>query len=268
MLGRRHILTTAAAFALSVNGPAKAAGDTTVSESSYQKAFRATKGDPLFTIGQLSANRVAGEFASTPQLTGPFALRLTDGNGPRDLSELTGKVRLVSLWAENFPPCLHLLNELAELQTLYGDADFEIMALLTQSPGRLDYTAAHDLLVRLQAENLPLWIEPDGGNQTTRALSTMLGPYPKGDPFADWPVTNVMPCILIVDKNGRIRGRTLGSTLMLKKNAIRTRWQTPLPVDLTEPGRERKPTVWSGADADIFIKALKAGELERLGEAV
>lgn len=256
MLGRRQVLTTAAAFAMLGGNAARAANSTQI----------AINGSPLFPTGELNTNQVADAFAATPQLTGPFALRLMDKNGPRDLSELTGKIRLLCLWAENFQPCLEELNELAELQSLYADDGFEIMACLTQSPGKLDFDAAQSLLTRIQADNLPLWIEPNGGNQTTRALSTMIGPYPEDSPMAKFRVTNIMPCTLLIDKTGRIRGRTLGSTLLLKKNAIRTRWETPLPADLNHSPLARKPTLWSGADADTFIKALKNGALEKLGE--
>lgn len=226
--------------------------------------MRATNGAPLFPSGPLHANRVAEHFASTPQLTGPFGFQLTGQDRSHELASLTGKVRLISLWAENFWPCLHELNELAELQTLYGDEHFEIMAILTQSPKKLDYDAASNLLSEIQAENLTLWIEPEGRNEVARALSTMIGTYPDGHPMAPWPITNLMPCTLIVDEAGQILGRTLGGHNVLKKHAVRSRWKTPLPVALTGELPERSPTVWSSKDADTFILALKDGALENL----
>lgn len=148
--------------------------------------------------------------------------------GIQHLLDLTGKVRLVCLWSETTAMCLQQLRDLAPLQARYGGDQFEIIALLTGSKAALDLPAAYDRLKSIKADNLKLWIEPNGGDVVARSLTVLA---PGGGPL--------MPCVLLVDAQGRFRGRD--------------------PAYQDDPTHSR--SIWATPDADDFIKRLLNGAL-------
>jgi hypothetical protein len=263
-MNRRHFLNTSLAATLGATLPMTALADEAIRLST--DPFMVTNGTPIFTKGPLASNRVASTFATTPALAGPFDINLYDAEGAHMLSELTGKVRLVSLWSETFWPCLAELNEQAELQQLYADDQFEFLAILTQSPGNLSYADARKLLDADAAANIPLWVEANNGRRIAQSLAMMAAPFPVEMPGPSHGITTILPCTVLIDAKGVVRGRILGGRDTLKKQALRTRWQSPLPVAI--PGLDklpqRRPTLWSSGDADVFIKALKSGILDKI----
>lgn len=64
-------------------------------------AGRAAAATPaqLFPTGPLAANPLAMTFAATPHLPAPLTTLLAAGGAAR-FADLTGKVRIVTLWAE------------------------------------------------------------------------------------------------------------------------------------------------------------------------
>src|SRR6185437_752513 len=72
---------------------------------------------------------------------------------------------------------------------------------------------ARDLLAKMNAADLPLMIEPNGGTAAISALST--GPSAKV--LAALPPSfrpkGTLPCTLLVDSSGRVRGRSVGAVM-------------------------------------------------------
>jgi len=232
----------------------------------------AMNGTPIFPTGPLSENKVAQAFATTEALQQQPTVNLTGGDGEHTFADMTGKIRLVALWAERFWPCLYELNEMAALQSTFADQGFEFMAVLTESQGRLDYATARGLMDNVGGAGIPLWIEPAGGSQVAQAMATMAAPMAYAIPGSDPNrLTQILPCTLLIDTDGRVCGRMLGGKGIMRKQATHANWQIPLVVDekLTgpQPTIRRNPTIWSHSDADRFITALKAGALAEIARS-
>ena len=207
--------------------------------------------DPVFRAPPLSANRVAQKFHVPPaEVRFPDAV-LSAFDGGHRFSELTGKVRLISLWAEWCTPCLFELPDLSSLQRHFGGEKFEVLAVLTASKRKLDLGGAAFFLSRHGAEGLRLWIEPGGGIAAIRTLAT------RGR-------THSLPCNLLVDARGRIRGRAFGASAAAEVRPGIS-WRP-----LTEAERERRRaettsgarhSYWASTEAAAFVKALIDGAL-------
>jgi hypothetical protein len=92
-----------------------------------------------------------------------------------------------------------------------------------------------------------LWVEPNGGGDVNKALAQ--GQAPAGG----------LPCNLIVDATGRIRGRSFGVVLADKVDLPKDR---PLSdADKQKLLSSNLRTSWSGAAADAFVNALVGGAL-------
>ncbi len=187
----------------------------------------AVRAGALFAGTPLAANGVARYFQSVPPGTHMPDVTLDGDNGSRHhLSELTGKTRLVTIWAEWCAPCLVEAGDLARLYARYGGPHFEVLSVLSDSRRRLDVKAAREVLEKTHAQALPLWVEPDGGEVVAASLTGAHG------------ATVSLPCTLLVDRTGAVKGRMSGLVLA--------------PGSLPRNGQ----SVWTTPDADRFIQAL------------
>ncbi len=211
----------------------------------------------LFASGPLSDNPLAADFMTTPGLTFPDLVLYSEGGKHRP-SELKGKLRLVTLWAEWCSSCLLVMPDLWQLQQRYGGPKFEILAILSGSMRNFDAAQARALLIRAGAGRMPLWIEPAGGDRLLKALAVSGG-------HTD------LPCDLLVDSLGRIRGRPFGARMVtpvldLKPGDVRDGKLTAsgmAKVERAQAAQTGKPqhSEWATTDGDAFIKTLVGGAL-------
>lgn len=155
-------------------------------------------------VAGYSLMRFAGPSAETPPRAGTvahfiptepaqpiqdFAFVTEDGKR-LTFADLRGKVVLVNLWATWCPPCVREMPSLDRLQQALGGADFEVVALQTMDPRGLGAVPA--FYRRIGVTALRVYGDPDA--QATRAL---------GVPG--------LPATLLLDAEGRERGRLLGA---------------------------------------------------------
>ncbi len=212
-------------------------------------------GARVFTSGPLAGNVVAEKFGRVPD-THPLPAEIAyfDATGPRRFTQLTGKIRILALWAEWALPSVRLLPDLAALQTKYGGDRFEILAVRTGGREAIDYAAARKIVDDAGASALPLWVEADNGYMTmamVRSAKTIQA-MTEGRPS--------IPAAVLIDDKGMVRGRMIGiETGGKPRNA--------LPATLSPEARRMalamadRPTIWTSADADAFIKGLLDGGL-------
>src|SRR4051812_14469909 len=167
---------------------------------------------PLFAGTPFANNIVARMFQPVDLALPPIALR--DEHGAVPLRKLRGRTTILSLWAEWCVPCLLEARDLAALRRKYANGRFDIVPLLTSSKKPLDYRGAHEKLAMMGAGDLPLLIEPDGGKKILAALS----PTPAAAGLVGLPASfrsgPALPCTLLVDSSGRVRGRSLGAPVL------------------------------------------------------
>lgn len=154
----------------------------------------------LFTEGPLARNQVAIEFeVPNPPLVWPKNVRLNGiGRERTSIEAFRGKTLLVSLWAEWCTPCLIEMPGFAELDRRLRSDTFQILPILTSS---LSFTRPEDavpVMEKLNAKSLPLLM--DGSDRLVSALAR--------SPTAR---SGALPCNLIIDPAGNIRGRQIGS---------------------------------------------------------
>ena len=202
----------------------------------------------VFYDGPLADNRVAQRFFTVPPFVIPTT-KLIGDDGPHQFSELTGKVRLVPIWAEWCTPCLIEAGDLAMVQQRYGGANFEVRAILSASAKHLDLAGARKALMKTQAETLPLWVEPKGGDKLARAFGgDSRGPYS-------------LPCLLLVDARGVVRGRSQGVGLVSKTATTEAEARAEA-VAAERANTTRGMTEWWTDDGAAFIKAISSGALD------
>ena len=205
-------------------------------------------GPPMFPKGPLAQNIVAKGFGLIPDLPGVPDISYESAEGAKSFTDLIGKVRILALWADWCPPCLKEMPELAALQARHGGDRFEIVAIETGSHVRMDFASARKTLDDAGGQALPLWVEADGGWRTlSLAIANPPPPMKKGP--------NI-PCAVIVDVAGQVRGHMIG---------IKSAPKTHRP-DLSAPpvpiADRAWPSIWTTPDADAFIDALVAGALD------
>lgn len=222
MLSRRSALTGAAAL--------------------LAGSAHAEPGD-LFASGPLARNPLARSFRAmrlpTPSLT------LLSRDGPRNWADLRGKVHLVTLWAEWCAPCLIEAPDFALLEQRYGGDGFGVVAMLTASMKKLDVEGAAATLARVRATDLPTWVEPEGGMTLFRSLATTAGG------------ASSLPCTLVVDAGGRIRGRAIGAMVL----GIGGRDGVLSDTDKARLRSRGARTAWGSREADTFVQGLIGGAL-------
>ncbi len=140
--------------------------------------------------------------AITPYLKGEMAkLSLPEGEqklsdhivmredgSPVALRELSGKAMLINLWAPWCAPCRAEMKELAHLQKLLGDDDFEVVAINVNRGG---IGEARETLKEWGVEGLGLYAEP------TMKIAIDLA-------------EGRLPTSLVVDRKGTVRALYLG----------------------------------------------------------
>lgn len=208
----------------------------------------------LFAGTALNRNRLALHFERV-DLPLPEIL-LSNGTGMVRLDRLPHRTRIVTLWAEWCVPCLVEARDFAELQRRFGGSGFEILALLTASMQRLAFAGARARLEQARVGPLPLLVEPDGGKR----LMLELSPSPFGNGGS-------MPCTLLVDARGRIRGRSKGAPTVTRMAPGSTGIRSGVP--LTDADKQAMlagngGTLWRSPEAEVLVAALRDGILDTL----
>jgi thiol-disulfide isomerase/thioredoxin len=194
------------------------------------------------------------------------AIPLMSEHGAMSLPQLRGRTTILTLWAEWCAPCLLEARDLAVLRRKYASSRFDIVPLLTSSKKPLDYRGARAKLATMGAGDLPLLIEPHGGAQMLHALSAVPGAAaPAGLPGSFRP-NGALPCTLLVDSSGRVRGRSLGAPIVAA--AMPAPKAGAGPQTLTEAEKKRMlggdvHTAWTTPQGDAFVRALASGLLEQ-----
>jgi thiol-disulfide isomerase/thioredoxin len=239
---RRLVLASAAGFA-----------------ASFRSALADAPAAPLFASSGLAANPVAQIFNRLPApiplprvaLTGPSGETVSSATG-------RGAPRIINLWAEWCSPCLIEAPDFARFGRRYGGRKLGVSAILTNSRRRLDPTGAKILLSKLDALDLPFLIEPNGGAVLYSA-------------FAD-PKRGLggMPCTLLVDRDGKVRGRSFGlapadpAAFGQRLKRLAEAHNGNLSADDMNALWSGTRTIWASPAADAFVKALEAGALDHV----
>lgn len=222
-------------------------------------------GEPLFTQGDLAANAIGREFGVIPHLRQPVRIGYDAGDSKPNFTDLTGKIRLLALWADWASSSLYVLPELAVLQQKYGGDSFEILAIMSGSDPSLGFKEARGLLDLTGADNLPLWVETFGGKKTlamAHPVPAKAFPTESGEPL--------LPCMLLVDETATVRGRMIG-VLSAPLGTDTATPSAPAPdggkLTVTESHHPAawvapsEPSIWTTPAADAFITALIGGGL-------
>ena len=223
-------------------------------------ALRAANDSPeprLYAGTPLAKNRLARSFAAVDLALPP--IKVSDGARKISLASLTGKIRIVTLWAEWCAPCLVEARDFAELRRRFANADFDIVTVLTGSIAKLDHAGAVARLQKAGAGDLPVLVEERGGNQVMRRLAL--------DPAVPQAKFGTLPCTLLVDRDGRVRGRARGAPITV--DAKGTDRSSPggaarVPRELTQAEKAALldgtvRSAWASPAGDAFVTALRDG---------
>lgn len=201
----------------------------------------------LFAGTPLATNRLAMTFSAV-DLAFP-AVTVIGDRGRQQFADLTGKTRIVSLWAEWCAPCLLEARDFAALRPRFANDRFDILSILTASMDGLDFAGAQKRLRRANAVGLPLLVEPNGGDRIIHTLSP--GPGGRGDS---------LPCTLLVDPAGRIRGITHGAPIAVPSTGGRAAVSREMnAADKKALLADGSHTMWLSPVGDEFVKALRDG---------
>lgn len=187
--------------------------------------------EPVFRSGPLARNEVARSFLTVPRTLTLPQLDLDAADGRHSLDELKGKVRIIALWAEWCLPCLAEAKDLSILRQTFAGTKFDILAVLTAGRSNLKFFQAQAKLAQLGAST-PTWVEPSNGREIGKALAIVDPPHIS------------LPCNLLVDRFGRVRGRSVGNGLLSRNGENRSHW--------------------AGSDAAAFVSALTHGALDHI----
>ena len=213
--------------------------------------------DPLlFASGPLARNALAMTFKAP---SAPLKLPGTEVIGEQGLQrfpKFQGRTHLVSLWAEWCAPCLAEAGDLAALGAAFSGPSFELVFVLTGSEKKLDFPGARAVLAKYGAGGAPLLAEPNGGSAVMDSLAThVFEPQLRAAIKRDSGPS--LPCNLLIDRHGRVRGRSFGT--VSTSNASHEGPMTAADKDRLL--RER--TTWSTPAGREFVAALAAGVLEK-----
>ena len=198
----------------------------------------------LFATGPLSKNGLAKHFHVFPPSIAVSSARLAGETGSIRLSDLRGKVRIVTLWAEWCAPCIAEMADFADLNRRTSDSDFEVVAVLTGSRKKLGWREAQALLEG-HAAVLPLLVEPHGGATLLNSVASSHG-------------DGALPCTLLLDHQGLIRGRAFGAPMTARVGIENGHVSDAAKADMMAG---RLHTDWATPAADAFVAALKSGAL-------
>ena len=207
----------------------------------------------LFADTALADNPIARKFTLEDIALPDVAV--STGNRTVLFSHLKRRTQIVSLWAEWCVPCLIEARDLAELRKRFADNNFDIGSVLTGSDKKLDFAAARTKLNAVGAEKLPLVVEPKGGAAILKTLSP--GDNGLGD----------LPCTLIIDKAGRIRGRSNGVQMVQSASYDHFKIKPGeyarvlTESDKAAMAKSGVRTQWSTEAGSALVQALKDGIL-------
>jgi thiol-disulfide isomerase/thioredoxin len=212
---------------------------------------------PLFTSGPMAQNHVAALFRAPGSPLSLPDTPLLSAHGPQKLSELRGRTYIVSLWGEWCAPCLEEATDLATLNRKHGGPSFGVIFVLTSSFKKLDLRGAKAVLAGRHADDAPLFIEPHGGAAVMNAMANQVyGPEMRAALKKDGGAG--LPCNLLVDRYGQVRGRAFGAPSEASFG--------PSGHTLTEADHARiltSHTTWATPAGDEFAAALAAGVLDK-----
>lgn len=185
----------------------------------------------LFTEGALAKNVLAQKFhVPAPPLVWPNNVTLRGyDNLKTTLDAYRGKTLVVSLWAEWCTPCLNEMPGLAYLESRTRSDAFQILPILTSSERYTRPEQAKPLLAKLHAKDLPILMDKRD------RLVGVLGRGPESPRGA-------LPCNLLIDPQGRIRGRQIGGEIFKDADG-------------------KTHSLWGSSAGLAFVKALAAGAL-------
>ncbi len=159
---------------------------------------------PLFDKGLLMNNQLAGFFKKAPAgMTWPNIQLMTQDRKLTKLDQYRGKALVVSLWAEWCVPCVAEMPGMAILQHQAVNDRFDLLSILTGT--NLDAPAdAADTIKKMGISSMRVFM--DGSADKRRLLDDLA--TTKEAPHG------VLPCNLLIDGQGRIRGRSIGGELV------------------------------------------------------
>lgn len=195
----------------------------------------------VFSNGALADNALARYFRRMPEgVAWPPSDFLSSG-GRRPLSYYRGKTLLVSLWAETCAPCLVEMPIFAQLNAKYANSRFEIVPVITGSK-RLNTMARAQKF--LNDRRIALSTLMDGGKRGDELLRGLTASRDAPD--------GSLPCNILIDGEGRIRGRQSGFILLL-----------PPGTSSADPAAAVKnaKTIWEGPGSAEFFETLRSGVL-------
>jgi thiol-disulfide isomerase/thioredoxin len=144
---------------------------------------------------------------TTRQNISPFTFAKADG-ASTDLNAWKGRVVLLNLWATWCAPCRKEMPDIANLQKLLGNKDFEVVALSVDMKGK---DASQAFLKDVGADNLAIY--------TDTAMNSMSALQAVG-----------LPASILIDRQGREAARRLGPA----------EWSSPDAVNLIRALMEEK----------------------------
>ena len=190
---------------------------------------------PLFTSGALVNNQLAEFFKVAPAgLAWPDVKLVMPDRKLIKLDQFRGKTLIVSLWAEWCLPCLVEMPGMAILQKRMRSDRFELVSILTNTEYNVP-SDADDILKRIGIRDMVVHLD---GSPRKDKLITTLGKAP-GSKSAG------LPCNLIIDAQGRLRGRSIGGEQVTASDG-------------------KDYSIWATNSGLQFCEGLSGGALEAL----
>lgn len=163
----------------------------------------------------------------------------------------------MTLWSEWCVPCPIEARDLAAARpSVVGDG-FDIVSLLSGSVAKLDQAGAAARLAKAGALGLTLLIEPNGGHAVVDVLAA--------DPAGGYS----LPCTVLVDRLGHVRGRATGVAVMHGAPRFRDTAPAAGPRHLSDAVKQAMmgggtKIAWASSDGEAFLLALRGGLLDRV----
>lgn len=160
-------------------------------------------------------------------------------SGPVTLRAWAGKSVLITLWAEWCTPCLVEMPSLAALQARHGGPGFAIVPIVTGARTLKTPADAAKILGARKAAGFEAIVDGSPNGRAlldSLALTSVQAVIRDGCPARRTSAS--LPCLVILDPAGRIRGRSLGL-----------------------PSARKGGNVWEEPAGEAFIRLLASGVL-------